>query len=87
MSNHTDFLTMISTEFQRYMMENENLSDKIPANALVIFQVEGEVDFNNWHKEISMRNRETDQPIVYVYVKKWRKHSSIEEINVAEVTV
>ena len=86
MSNYTDFLAMVSTEFHRYMIENENLANKISANALVIFQVEGEDDFNNWHKEISMRNREADQPIIYVYVKKWRKHSSIEEINVAEVT-
>ena len=37
------------------------------------------------HKDISMRNREAGQPIVYIYVKKWRKHSSIEELKVAAV--
>ncbi len=84
MSNYTDFLSMVSSEFHRYLMENEELSDKIPFNALIIFQVEGEDDFNNWHKEISLRNREADQPIIYVYVKKWRQHSSIEEINLKE---
>ena len=75
---------MVSTEFHRYLMEHEELSNKIPLNALIIFQVEGEDDFNNWHKEISLRNREADQPIIYVYVKKWRKHSLIEEINLKE---
>lgn len=85
MSNYTDFLAMISTEFHSYLIENEKVANNIPANALVIFQIEGDTDFNNWHKETSLRNRETNQPIIYVYVKKWRKHSLIEEVKLAEV--
>ncbi len=85
MSNYTNYLTMLSTEFHRYIMENEEVTENIPANALVIFQVEGEDDFNDWHKETSLKNREGDQPIIYVYVKRWRKHSSIEELNVEAV--
>ena len=84
MSNYTNFLTMVSTEFHRYLMENEEFAAKIPANALVIFQVEGEDDFNRWHKETSLRNKESDQPVIFVYVKKWRKHSSIEELKLGE---
>ncbi|MDP3298239.1 MAG: hypothetical protein Q8N09_11760 [Thermodesulfovibrionia bacterium] len=84
MSNYTNFLTMVSTEFHRYLMENEEFAEKIPANAMVIFQVEGEDDFNRWHKETSLKNRELDQPVIFVYVKKWRKHSSIEELKLAE---
>ena len=86
MSNYTNFLTMVSTEFHRYLMENEEFAEKIPANALVIFQIEGEDDFNRWHKETSLKNRESDQPVVLVNVKRWRKHSSIEELNLAEAT-
>ncbi len=67
-------------------MENEEFADKIPANALIIFQIEGEEGFNNWHKETSLKNRETDQPVIYIHVKKWRKHSLIEEVNMAGVT-
>jgi hypothetical protein len=85
MSNYTNFLAMVSTEFHRYIMENDEFANDIPANALVIFQVEGEDDFNNWHKEMSLRNREADQPIIYVYVKKWRRYSSIEELRLAKV--
>ncbi len=85
MSNYTNFLAMVSTEFHRYIMENEEFVNKIPVNALVVFQVEGEDDFNNWHKETSLKNHESNQPIVYVYVKKWRKHSSIEELKLTEV--
>jgi hypothetical protein len=86
MNDYTNFVAMVSTEFHRYLMENEEFAEKIPANALVIFQIEGEDDFNNWHKETSLKNRESDQPVVLVNVKRWRKHSSIEELNLAEAT-
>ena len=41
MSNYTNFLAMVSTEFHKYTMENKELAAKIPANALVVFQIEG----------------------------------------------
>ena len=41
MPDFNRFLTMLSTEFQRYLMENEELGEKIPINAMVVFQVEG----------------------------------------------
>ncbi|MDP3112935.1 MAG: hypothetical protein Q8M71_12605 [Thermodesulfovibrionales bacterium] len=85
MGNYADFLAMVSTEFHKYLMENQVSAKKIPANALVIFQVEGENEFNKWHKETSLRNREVNQSVIYVYLKKWREHSSIEEINMEEV--
>lgn len=84
MNNYQEFLSMVSAEFHRYLMEHEEIAENIPANAVVIFQIEGETDFNNWHKEISVRNSEPAQPIIYVYVKKWRMHSAIEEVNLAE---
>ena len=85
MNKFTEFLAMVSTEFHRYLMENEEFADKIPVNALVIFQIEGEDDFNKWHREISLKNREANQPVIYIHVKKWRKHSLIEEIKMSEV--
>ena len=85
MGNYNRFLTMLSTEFQRYVMENEKLGDKIPLNAMVVFQVDGEDDFNRWHKNTSLRNREKDQPVILIRVKRWREHSSIEELHLAEV--
>lgn len=81
MNDYMDFLTMLSTEFHRYLMENEEYAKDLPANALIVFQVEGETNFNLWHKETSLRNREEGQPMSYVYVRKWRKHSSIKEIS------
>jgi hypothetical protein len=40
MSDYANFLAMVSTEFHRYLMENQDFAEKIPANALVIFQTE-----------------------------------------------
>ncbi len=86
MRNYNNFLTMISTEFHRYLMENKEFANNIPANALVIFQIEGEDAFNHWHRETSLKNREAGQPVIYIHVKKWRKHSSIEEVNLVEIS-
>lgn len=85
MGNYNRFLTMLSTEFQRYVMENEKLGEKIPLNSMVVFQVDGEDEFNRWHKNTSLRNREKDQPVILIRVKRWREHSSIEELHLAEV--
>ena len=66
-------------------MENEKLGESIPPNAMVVFQVDGDDDFNAWHKNTSLRNREKDQPVIFISVKKWREHSSIEKLHLAEV--
>jgi hypothetical protein len=87
MNNYTNFLAMISTEFHRYLMDNEEFTNNIPPNAMIIFQVHGEDDFNKWHQDTSLRNREASQPIVYVYINKWRVHSLIEEATLAEIGV
>ncbi len=86
MKEYRDFLTMLSSEFHKYLMENEEYARDLPPNALVVFQVEGETEFNEWHKESSLRNREAGQPISYVHVKGWRKHSTIEQISLISAT-
>jgi len=84
-NKYTDFVAMLSTEFHKYLMENKEFASNVPGNALVIFQVDGEEDFNNWHKTTSLKNREEGQTVICVNVKKWRRHSSIEELNLVEV--
>ena len=81
MKTYADFLTMLSSEFHRYLMENKEIAKDLPENALVVFQVEGEKEFNRWNKETSLRNREKGQQISYVHVRKWRKHSAIQEVS------
>lgn len=86
MNDYSKFAAMISSEFHRYLMENKKYGDLLSANALVIFQVEGEEDFNRWHKEISLKNREAGQPVTCVHLKKWRFHSAIEDMAFIEAT-
>ncbi|MBI5375310.1 MAG: hypothetical protein HZA77_07735 [Candidatus Schekmanbacteria bacterium] len=83
MNNYKEFITMLSSEFNRYLMENEKLAKKIPVNAMIIFQVDGEEEFNKWHKDVSLKNKESGQPVIFLNVKKWRTHSSIEELSMA----
>ena len=80
MKEYDKFLAMVASEFHRYLMENDELARRIPANALVIFEVEGEDSFNEWHKRTSLRNRENGQPINYVKLKKWRTRSTIADV-------
>ena len=77
---------MLASEFHRYIMEDEEKANMLPENALLIFQVEGEEDFNRWHKEMTLRNREADQPITVVHLKKWRLHSVSEDMTLTQAT-
>ena len=84
MSRFQGFLAMISSEFQRFVMENEEIAERIPNNALIVFEVAGEADFNRWHREVSLKNREGNKPILVVQLKGWRTHSAIGEITITE---
>ena len=86
MSNYNKFTAMLASEFHRYLMEDEERAPKLPENVLLIFQVDGEEDFNRWHKEMSLRNREADQPVAVVHLKKWRLHSMIEDMTLTRAT-
>jgi len=77
---------MLASEFHRYLMEDEERAPMLPENVLLIFQVEGEEDFNRWHNEMSLRNREADQPVAVVHLKKWRLHSVIEDMTLTRAT-
>ena len=87
MSDYNKFTAMLASEFHRYLMEDEERVPLLPENVLLIFQVEGEDDFNRWHKEMSIRNREADQPVAIVHSKKWRLHSVIEDMTLTRSTV
>ena len=78
--DYNKFTAMLASEFHRYLLEDEKRAPQLPEDVLLIFQVDGEDDFNRWHKETSLRNKEADQPVAYVRLKKWRLHSIIEDM-------
>ena len=55
-------------EFDRYILEYPEFANKIPDNALVVMQIQGDKEFNNWAKETAETVAEKDNPIVYVTI-------------------
>ena len=64
----TDKNTILVKEFDRYILEYPEFADKIPENALVVMQVEGDVEFNNWARETALSVADKDKPIVYITI-------------------
>jgi len=60
---------ILVTEFGRYVVEHPKFAAKIPQNAQIILQVEGDEEYNMWSRQLSDRQREPDQPAVYVKIK------------------
>ena len=84
MKNYSSFAAMLSSEFHKYLMENEKKAKEIPKGALIIFRVNGDEKFNKWHKEMSFNNKEKNQTVIYVDVKEWRKQSAIEKLSITK---
>jgi hypothetical protein len=64
----TDKNTILVKEFGRYILEYPEFADKIPENALIVMQVEGDEEFNNWARETALSVADKDNPIVYITV-------------------
>jgi len=64
----TDKNTILVKEFDRYILEYPDFADKIPENALVVMQVEGDVEFNNWARETALSVADKGTPIVYITI-------------------
>ena len=47
--------SMLVKEFDRYVLEHPEFADEIPDNALVVMQIEGDDDFNNWARETARK--------------------------------
>ena len=81
MSEQQSFLSMLEREFSRYLLNHDEVAGRIPANCLIVFQVEGEREFNRWHRELSLRHREPSQPLVEIHIRSLRQDSLIEKLD------
>jgi len=71
MSNPDNFVnknTMLVREFDRYILEHPEFAEKIPDNALVVMQIDGDEEFNEWARRAGQSSAEKDNPVVYVTV-------------------
>ena len=60
---------ILVAEFDRYVVEHPEFAVKIPQNAQIVLQVEGDEEYNSWNRQLADKQRESDQVVVYVKVK------------------
>jgi len=67
-----DFLekkhAILMTEFDRYVMEHPKFAARIPRNAQVVLQVDGDEPYNTWSRNLAEKQREVGQIVIYVYI-------------------
>lgn len=78
--------SMMVREFDRYILEHPEFSERIPNNALIVMQIEGDEEFNQWAKETALKVAEKDQPKVYVTITELKPvRSRIEKLRLESV--
>jgi len=87
MNEFNKLSSFVTSEFDKYLLEHPELGEKIKRNSVVIFQVDGKEEFNRWHKEISLKHREENQPVAYIRIKGFRTISALREAEVERVAV
>ena len=61
---------ILSTEFDRYVLEHPEFAMKIPENAQVVLLPEDDLELRQKNIEIAKAQRESGQPVVYVEIEK-----------------
>jgi len=61
---------ILSTEFDRYVIEHPEFAEKIPQNAQIVLLPEDDPELSQKNIEIAKVQCEPGQPVVYVYVEK-----------------
>ena len=73
---------LLGMEFDRYLREHPEFTDKIHDKAQVILLLERDEEFNKWSARIGKEQAAQDQPLLYVTIKKLAPaHSRIEELS------
>ncbi len=61
---------ILSTEFDRYVLEHPEFAEKIPENAQVVLLPEDDLELREKNIEIAKAQREPGQAVVYVEIEK-----------------
>lgn len=59
----------LSTEFDKYILSHPEIAEKIPQDALIVFLLEDDPEFNKKSIEVSNKQREINQEVVVVKVQ------------------
>ncbi len=61
---------VLNTEFNKYLVEHPEVTEKIPDNALVVILPDDDSTLCRKNLSLARRHREKDQAVVYVRIKK-----------------
>ena len=68
-------------EFDKYVLEYPEFAEKIPDKALVVLQVKGDEEFNQWARETAEKMADENGPVVWVTITELKPvRSRIEKI-------
>lgn len=62
----------LSTEFDRYILTHPEVADRIPPDALLVFQLADDPAFSQQSLELARAHRDPNQPVVLVQVQTLR---------------
>jgi hypothetical protein len=75
----------IVKEFNAYVREHPEFAERIPNNAVIIMQLEGDEEFNQWSHKLAESHYEEGRPIVHIRIKKIKPvRSRIEELEIQQ---
>ena len=57
-------------EFEKYVLEHPEITEKIPRDAVVFMKLAGDQKFNRWSARWAKRQAKKGQPLISVTVKK-----------------
>lgn len=73
-------------EFEKYILEHPEYGERIPQEATISMQLEGDEEFNRWARETASEQAEEGQRVVYITITKLGPvHSRIEELKLETI--
>lgn len=77
-------ISILGMEFDRYMREHPEFSEKFPQNAHIVLLKHGDKKFNEWCIELANKQKDEEQPIIYITIKKMvPAYSRIKELELS----
>ena len=59
---------ILSTEFDRYILEHPDIAEKVPLNAQIVFLPETDPELSKINIEMAKKQHEKGQKVVYVHI-------------------
>ena len=60
---------VLTTEFDRYLLEHPEIAEQIPLNAQIVLLPDDDPELSQKNREIAAAQREPNQLVVYVHIQ------------------